>query len=145
MFIFSHGFGRLMIILSAVIGMIGFFNLESYNQERGFFWNARYQTVSAPFLYGKNPIECAFDSLQKMVPNPTGESYRPKPGCDVSTKIKYSKLLVFCLLLFAWGAYFGFRNVSVANLWPTEWSPFSKDNVSDEVKLREQEREKERE
>ncbi len=142
MFLFSHGFGRFMIIISIAIGIIGYFNQESYNSERGFLWNARYQTVSMPLLYGRNPLECAFDYFRKMIPNPTDESFRPVPGCDANTKIKYNKLLVFCILLFAWGAYFGFRNVSVANLWPTEWTPFSKDNVSDEVKLREQERQK---
>lgn len=112
-----------------LIGLFGFLCLGSYVPDRGFLWNVQHQMVIFPFLHGDNPLGCLADSFRRLIPNPTGEAYKPEPGCHASTTMPFKYLFSFAVFVTIVGVCLLLHKVQVPNPWPTEWTPLRRTSV----------------
>lgn len=121
--------GHWMLIIGLILPFLGYAGLSDYNSTQSFVWNAEHQVVVVPFLKGSNPLPCLSDSVRELVTVPFGFTYKPEPGCTTKTIVPYSVILFLSLVFMLIGLYFHLRKHELANLWPTEWTPFDPNNA----------------
>ncbi len=126
----TPGWARWSLIIGFFLPTLSYMGLEAHNPGADWLWNILNHNVRFGFLYGQNPLACAFETIKIVVGNALQFETHRSYGCNLNTIIPYRYILTFSALLLGAGLYGLLRGRDIANIWPTEWKPFAEERVS---------------
>jgi hypothetical protein len=119
-----------LIVFGIIAPLLGYASLSSYNPAQGLFWNLFTQSVDIPFLHKPNPLVCMSQGVSNLLADAFTFFERDnKFSCNEPVRVLYSHILLLSLASLIVGVYYQVRGIELADVWPTEWTPFSEANV----------------
>lgn len=130
----TPGWARWSLIIGFFLPVLSYMGLEPHNPGAGWLWNILNHHVRFSFLYGPNPFACALETIKIVVGTALQFEVHRSYACNLNTVISYRYILIASGALLVLGLYGLLRGRDMANLWPTDWRPFSEEPVSKKAK-----------
>ena len=130
----TPGWARWSLIIGFFLPVLSYMGLEPHNIGAGWMWNILNHNVHFSFLHGQNPLGCALETIKVVVGNALQFETHRSYGCNLNTVVPYRYILAFSAGLLVMGLYGLMHGRDIANLWPTEWKPFSEEAVNKKAK-----------
>lgn len=119
-----------LIVFGVIAPLLGYVSLSSYNPAQGLLWNVINQSVDIVFLHKPNPLACMSQDVSNILADAfTFFQRNNEYPCNEPVRVLYSHILLLSLTSIVVGIYYQMRGIELADVWPTEWTPFSQANV----------------